>query len=641
MGKRTFFWFFLCLSINAVAADSTTVIPEVNTHSQQVVVKKQTAPVQTTHITRKQIVDSPQVALSELLRQEQSIVRVTNNSGDSSQAVLSIRGFGDNAVANTLILIDGFPLTNPTLLAPNFNSIALSDIERVDILQGSEGTLWGDQAVGGVVNIITRHPEKMVMENTLGAGSFNKDFFSTFLANKLKNGFYFKAFGFVNQTNNYRQHNRQVDGNISTQLGMDYARGTISVNLQTYHDTFHFPGSLTQTQFDENPRQATNFRNVSHLTTNVYQLLNKHAMTNDWMLETRLQHHDIHGDGFVFFPFNSEEWMNSINPRLMGKFRNNKIILGYDGIASHYQNVNTRTQINADAQQNNLYAQTIIPIFSQVDLTLGGRYAKQHNRAHQLNGLDVSSTDNVFVTEQGLSFTPNQSWQFFIRRDGNFRFPKANEEVWTPTNTTMLLTQQGVSYEAGTTWHTERQTAGLNIYQLHIHNEIAFNPTQTPSQPFGSFQNFDRTLRRGVTVIESYHITSNLNFDTQLNYVDARFASGPFSGNFIPAVPAFNGNMGLSYQFTSRWKTRWDAVYTGSRYASEDEANAGSKLPGYWLNSVAVQYMLKPMDVSVEVINLFNKQFSTYTLFNPVSGKNSYHPGPGRSYLLTFKLNIE
>ena len=79
---------------------------------------------------------------------------------DSSQTALSIRGFGDNAAANSLILVDGFPLANVSLLTPNFNSIALSDIERIDIIQGSQGSLWGNQAVGGVLNIVTRHPEK-------------------------------------------------------------------------------------------------------------------------------------------------------------------------------------------------------------------------------------------------------------------------------------------------------------------------------------------------------------------------------------------------------------------------------------------------------------------------------------------------
>jgi len=634
---------FICafISINALALTKPTVIPEVTSHSKSTLGKKQEARVQTTHITRKEIAESPVVNLSELLRQEQSIVRITNNSTNTSQPVLSIRGFGDNAVANTLILVDGFPLTNPSLLPPNFNSIALSDIERVDILQGSEGSLWGGQAVGGVVNIITRHPEKQIIELTAGLGSFNKNYFSAFVGNKFHHGVFFKLYGFTDQTNHYRQHNRQTDNNIAAQAGMDYARGTIYLNVQTYHDSFQFPGPLTQAQFEANPRQGTNFKNVYYLDTHVYQLFNKHEINEHWILETRLSHHDIHGDGFTFFPFDSHEWMNSVRPRFIGSVRNNKIIFGYDGFNSRYHLINTKTEVSASAQQNNLYAQTIVPIFSQLDLTLGGRLAWQYNRALQISKQYVINTDRALVTEQGLSFHPNQEWQFFLRRDGNFRFPKATEAVWTPARTNVLQPQTGVSYEAGTIWTTARQTAQLSVYQLQLHNEIAFDPTQTPSQPFGSYQNFDHTRRVGVTVTESYHVTPKLLLDTQLNYVDARFASGPYSGNMIPAVPAVNGNVGLSYEFMPRWKTRLDTLYTGSRYASEDEANVGKKQPGYWLNSVAIQYMLKPVNVSFEVINVFNQRYSTYNLYNPVSKTVNYNPGAGRSYLLTAKLNLD
>lgn len=631
----------LAMSINAFAFEKTKVIPEVNLHTKTTLAKKQDVQAQVTHITRKEIADSPVIHLSELLKQEQSIVRVINNSGDNSQPILSIRGFGDNAVANTLILVDGFPLTNPSLLAPNFNSIVLSDIERVDIIQGSEGPLWGDQAVGGVINIITRHPEKKLLEVESALGSYNKNYLSVLLGNKLNNGFFFKAFGFTHQTNNYRKHNRQTDGTLSAQVGMDYARGTVSIRAQTYSDTFYFPGSLSQAQFDAHPRQATNFTNWNHLTSTIYQVLNKHEINSNWVLETRLAQQTIKSHGFTFFPFTGTEGMNSFSPRLIGKWGQSKMIMGYEGQNSHYQLVNSRTQVRADAKQNNLFSQVVVPLSPQTDITLGGRVASQYNQAQQISGQHIANRDRVIVTEQGLSFHPNNEWRFFIRRDGNFRFPKATEEVWPPAQSAVLRPQTGVSYETGAVWHTERQTAQISLYQLQLHNEIAFDPTETLSQPFGSFKNFDPTIRRGITLTDHFNLTSQITFDTQLNYVNARFAEGPFSGKMVPAVPVWNGNAGISYTLMQHLKTGFDAVYTGSRYASEDERNVGKKLPGYWLNAVAIQYMLKQFAISFEVLNVFNQQYSTYTLYNPVTDTNNYYPGYGRNYLLTLKVNLD
>ncbi|HEX4044858.1 MAG TPA: TonB-dependent receptor plug domain-containing protein, partial [Gammaproteobacteria bacterium] len=296
--------FILILSCPSIgigyAAENNTVIPEVTTNVQSsTVLSKPEQRVQTTQITREDITNSPVLNLSSLLAQEQSIVRLTNNSGDSSQTALSIRGFGNNAAANTLILVDGFPLTNPSILAPNFNSIALSDIERIDIIEGSQGTLWGDQAVGGVVNIVTRHPEKFLADVNLGVGSFNQYFYSALVGTKFKNGFFFKGFGFSNRTDNYRQHNRHAEETGFFQTGWDYARGTLNVSAQSYENTIQLPSGLTQAQFAADPQQSTDLLSHTHYKTVVYQFFNQHALNAHWLLETRLSNRTINGDGEI------------------------------------------------------------------------------------------------------------------------------------------------------------------------------------------------------------------------------------------------------------------------------------------------------------------------------------------------------
>jgi outer membrane receptor for ferrienterochelin and colicin len=177
-------YFFLCFiaTTSLLFAKNITVIPDVKLKS----ISKHTSKIRlsSTSYTKSEITKSPVINLSEFLNQEQSVVRLANNSGDTSQTALSLRGFGDNAAANSLILVDGFPLINSSLLAPNFNSIPLSDIERIEISQGSEGSLWGNQAVGGVVNIITKHPKKFNFNSIISTGSYNSHYDNIFIANK-------------------------------------------------------------------------------------------------------------------------------------------------------------------------------------------------------------------------------------------------------------------------------------------------------------------------------------------------------------------------------------------------------------------------------------------------------------------------
>ncbi|MEW8628115.1 MAG: TonB-dependent receptor plug domain-containing protein, partial [Candidatus Thiodiazotropha sp.] len=112
-------------------------------------------------IDRQQIERSAANNLLQLLN-GQSGIQISSLVGDGSQAVVDMRGFGPTAGSNTLILVDGRRLNNSgDQAAPDLSSIDLRRVERIEIVQGSAGTLFGNQAVGGMINIITRVPEKL------------------------------------------------------------------------------------------------------------------------------------------------------------------------------------------------------------------------------------------------------------------------------------------------------------------------------------------------------------------------------------------------------------------------------------------------------------------------------------------------
>lgn len=618
------------------AQQKAKVIPEVSLKTETITTRSAHSRPQTTSFQQSELQDSPSVNLSDLLLQQQSTIRLTNNSGDTSQTALSIRGFGDNAGQNSLILIDGFPLTNASLLAPNFNSIPLSDIERIDIYQGSKGTLWGNQAVGGVMNIITRHPEKFFANSIVSAGSYQSYYINVIAAQKFKHGIFLKMLGVLARTNQFRAHNAMNGNNIAVQAGVDDAAGTTSINLQSYQNTTHFPGGLTQQQMQENPQQATNFSNYSQYRTNLLQLLNKHAFSDDWLLETRLSQQSTQGNGRVFLDFTMQDATFSIDPRLTGHWNNQKIILGYDGQIDRYQLDNAKVHARTRTTQNDLYVQLSSPMTTKLDVILGARKAWQNNTINTVPGLN-----EVFVSEQGFNYHPSRYFSWYIRRDGNFSFPKANAQVSAQNAQTRLNAQTGASYETGLQWLHKKSTLQLNLYRLDLHNEIAFNPEQTAAQPFGAWNNLDATRRYGVTAAEAYKLTEKINLNAQLNFVHARFVGGTYADNIIPSVPAITGNAGIDYSFHDDWQVKYFLTYTGTRYASNDLQNTGAKLGSYWLNNAALQYEKKAYIVSVEVMNLFNQSYAGYAYYDASSRANTYYPAAGRNLLLTLKVNIE
>ena len=112
----------------------------------------------TTIITAEDIRRSPAQSLPDILSREPGI-QVQNLFGgvNGARSVVDMRGFGASAASNTLILIDGRRITDLDLAGVDLASIPRDSIERIEITRGNSGVvLYGDGAVGGVINIVTK-----------------------------------------------------------------------------------------------------------------------------------------------------------------------------------------------------------------------------------------------------------------------------------------------------------------------------------------------------------------------------------------------------------------------------------------------------------------------------------------------------
>lgn len=92
--------------------------------------------------------------LDDLLRQVPGL-SLTQSGGPGSLQTVRIRG-GD--VRHTLVLMDGIRLNDPSVTGRefDFSNLVLSDVERIEVLRGPQSALYGSDALGGVINIITR-----------------------------------------------------------------------------------------------------------------------------------------------------------------------------------------------------------------------------------------------------------------------------------------------------------------------------------------------------------------------------------------------------------------------------------------------------------------------------------------------------
>ncbi len=84
-------------------------------------------------------------------------INFKTSSGNPSQAYIDMRGFGgDNPHGRTLIMLDGRRLNRPDMASVNWLQIPINNVERIEVVRGASSVLYGDSAVAGVINIITR-----------------------------------------------------------------------------------------------------------------------------------------------------------------------------------------------------------------------------------------------------------------------------------------------------------------------------------------------------------------------------------------------------------------------------------------------------------------------------------------------------
>jgi iron complex outermembrane receptor protein len=131
------------------------------------------APASVFVITAEDIRRSGATSLPEVLRLAPNLQVMR---GDTSQYVISARGGLTTTANKMLVLIDGRTLYTPLFSGVFYDALAplLEDIERIEVISGPGGTLWGTNAVNGVINVTTRS-SRSTLGTLLAAGAGNRE----------------------------------------------------------------------------------------------------------------------------------------------------------------------------------------------------------------------------------------------------------------------------------------------------------------------------------------------------------------------------------------------------------------------------------------------------------------------------------
>ena len=119
------------------------------------------APASVTVITADDIRSSPYITLDDVLRQIPSFSLFRRSSslvGHPTTQGVSLRGVGPSGASRALVLVDGIPINDPFGGWVPWSRVPLLSVEQIEVVRGGGSALWGNGALGGVINVITRRP---------------------------------------------------------------------------------------------------------------------------------------------------------------------------------------------------------------------------------------------------------------------------------------------------------------------------------------------------------------------------------------------------------------------------------------------------------------------------------------------------
>jgi len=206
---------FLLTTLLIAATAQASELPEITVTATRVLVPIEHVGDDVQIITKEEIEKYGFTNISDVLKHFAGI-NITNNGGPGKYTSVFIMGL---PLKHILVLVNGVPINNPSLPdnSADLRFIDLNNVERIEVLKGSQGAIYGSEAIGGVINIITRKPKKTEFSINLEAGKYSTFKESIYGGLKSKNGYLsissenFKTNGFDAKNSKYT-HDTDNDG---------------------------------------------------------------------------------------------------------------------------------------------------------------------------------------------------------------------------------------------------------------------------------------------------------------------------------------------------------------------------------------------------------------------------------------------
>jgi len=576
--------------------------------------------------------------------------------GNGSKATVDIRGFGEQAGMNVLVLINGRRVNEIDLSGTDWTQIPLEQIERIEVLRGGFGSvLYGDNATSGVVNIITKRGgnKPLSMELVAEYGSYDMNKQSINLDGTVDKLNYYLSLG-REGTHGYRNNTYFNGADFSSRF--DYkidSTGTLLRFNQAYNKSnYGLPGALSTTNLSKFNRRYSAYAD-DHAKDIDYNFVfgvdqdtgdfGKFSLDSSYR-KRRTFTNFIGANGGYNPIMKSHIDTIGFNPKyvfdktlfMMG----NKAVFGYDFYRYDFNSdtydlsVIKQSDNYVRKESSAFYLQDELALNEKITFTGGYRY---EDIKYDFNYNDYSlvnpSVDSK-INLKALAYNIGLTYKYgkgniYINHNKGFRSPAVDEYFVYGVFNPALKDQESKNFEIGLQHKfSDLLSFSVSGYLMNLKNELYYNPSTFNNE------NYDRTRHQGIEMDFKSKLPWNFRLSGNYTFDQAVFEQGDYKSKSIPMVPEHKFNMDITYSFTDFFRWSFSSNYLSNKYFINDEANNWPKLKQVFTLDTKFAFEKKDYKLSWGIYNIFNEKYYQYGVCNATTGAVNYYPASGRNFFV-------
>lgn len=590
-----------------------------------------------TVITAEQIERSGAKQVPDLLRYVGG-VEVTDFFGNGRQARVDIRGFGINADSSVLVLVDGRRINGVTLFNTDWTTIPLERVSRIEVVRGGNSVLYGNQAVGGIVNIITKRgsvEKELVVGAAAGSYGYLRPYASFSGTELVGDGpLTYNLSASRSDENGYRVNSDFR--NDSAGLSLDYDLGKFFVEMSggIKDDSYGLAGSLAPSE----PRRSSTRPLDRSDTKDAYvHLVPTYRLSDQSRIAATIDARKLEQRGVSFGFTNDDVSQISISPHFVNESRfdgaRNRLMLGLDlGNSTLKRDASgISNQDNRQTTRAWFFHDTIALRDETLFVDIGHR---QETFRFDLQGLRVTRNVDARASKLAATWNYQPGSKLFAAYDRSYRVQlldeigQAGNEILRPQITDQV--QLGMSHRLG-------GTADLRAayFRLKTKDEILFDPTKGL---FGENANVDDNRRTGVDLELTGTLTERVNGFLAYTFSSDVTTAGQFKDRRLPLTAPRKGAAGVTATPAANWWVDLRYRWTSNKVMDGDLQNTGSWKSSWQVLDLGVTHKWRQFKFAAGIQNLFDEKYVEYGFFNPAFGTFLW-PLPGRTVYLSVSMS--